>query len=286
MFQFLKMTSIGLVSILFLSLNGYRQNFLKSHNSDQLLDNSVNPPASKTGAPGETACTSCHTGSILSALGVVDFNFSGLDSSYIPGQIYNLSLSIPTGIRNGFELTILDGNNIKAGDFIDGVNTSTTSALGREYIRHSVSSGITLFQFQWTAPPTEKGNLRAFYAFNKSNGDSATTGDKIYLGSELIYSEASVSLNKIIFNSVKYHVFWNPKAKQLKLDYNLDQQSNVLINIQTIDGRLVEHISIGQLSPGLKQHNIEIDDIKKGIYIVSLFIDNQVYNKKVLINWY
>lgn len=251
-----------------------------------LEDNSENPPASKTGAPGESDCTSCHMGgAVMSAIGVVDFDFNGLDTAeYVPGATYNMTISVNSGIKNGFQLTILNGSNQKAGDFITGLNTSTVTAFGREYIRHDSSLGIQSWQFQWSAPVTDLGNLRAFYAVNKANGNNENTGDKIYLGSNLIYSALAVGIKAGYENPNRIKSIWDSSVKQLRIDYSLTEDSRVLVNIQSLNGQLVQSTTLGSHSVGQYHHVLSGETISNGIYIVSVFVNGQVYSQKMHLN--
>lgn len=258
---------------------------LTSKFSISLEDTSENPPASKTGAPGESDCTTCHNGAVMSSIGVVTFDFDGLDTAqYIPGSTYNIGISVSSGVKNGFQLTILNSNNQKAGDFVNGLNTSTTTAVGREYIRHDSSLGIQSWQFQWIAPVTDLGNLRAFYAVNKANGNDENTGDKIYLGSDLIYSELAVGIEESDRNPNQINLIWDQSTKQLRFDYSLIEKSRVLVNIQSLSGQLIQSTTLGIHSEGQYHHVLSVNTMPNGIYIVSVFVNGQVYNRKMLLN--
>ncbi|MFK8037299.1 MAG: choice-of-anchor V domain-containing protein [Crocinitomicaceae bacterium] len=264
--------------------------YIQSHSSVtdvsiHLDDNSENPPASRTGAPGESDCTSCHLGAVLSSIGVVDFDFDGLDTAqYVPGGIYNIGISVSSGIKNGFQLTILNGNNQNAGSFIDGVNTSTVTAIGRNYIRHDSSLGIQNWQFQWQAPVNDLGNLRAFYVVNKANGNNENTGDKIYLGSDLIYSALAVNVDEIDHNPNHIKCIWDASTKQFRLDYLLVKESRILVNVQSLTGQLIQSTTIGVKAEGQYHQMISGHAIPNGIYIISVFVNNQVFNQKMRLN--
>ena len=249
-----------------------------------LNDFSANPPTGKTGAPGESTCTDCHNGSILSAIGTITMSFSDVDDMYVPGQSYSIGLSIGSGAKNGFQMTILDGNLQKAGNFINGTNTSIALAGGREYIRHSASSGITNFQFQWTAPATEKGDLRAYFSFNKSNNGGSTSGDKIYVGSFEINSSVPVSVNEQEANAKSLKVFWDDINQVFHIDYRLLEPAKLMVNVQTLDGKLVQSTTLGLKDPGQYNEVLATNIRKKGLYIVSVFVDNTIYNQKMMLN--
>ncbi len=277
-------TIVSIATFAFLSFN-FNQNLSHQSAYSSAPDFSSNPPTGKTGAPTESTCTDCHQGSVQSAEGVVDFIFDGADSTYVPGQTYNLEIDVTSGPKNGFELTILDASNQKAGDFVNGTNTSSTLAVGREYIRHSASSGITNWQFQWTAPTTDAGDLRAYYAVNKSNNGGTTGGDVIYVGSDVIYSEASIaSVSAIDENPFQINTIWNSAAQQIHLDYNIEAGSRIYVTVQTINGQKIQSTDLGVQSPGQYHQKLAVESFVPGVYIVSVFVNNAVFNKKLMLN--
>src|SRR5262249_17828832 len=79
--------------------------------------NAEGPPAGHTGAPGEQTCVVCHSSFPLnSGTGTVTIN---TPSSYQPGQTYQITVQDQTTDQSrrrwGFQLTVLNGNNAKAG---------------------------------------------------------------------------------------------------------------------------------------------------------------------------
>ncbi|MFK8045219.1 MAG: choice-of-anchor V domain-containing protein [Crocinitomicaceae bacterium] len=257
-------------------------------NQADIVNFSQNPPTGKTGAPGENTCTFCHIGSsVLSAQGVVTFlsdTSSAIDTGYVPGVTYPMQISVASGSKNGFQLTILTANNQKAGSFINGTNTSTALAAGREYIRQSNSNGLTTFDFEWTAPSTNLGDLRAFYTVNKANANGIESGDKIYMGDALITSNVPVSTGAIDENPNKIRVFWDAAAQQIHIDYQLNQPRNVLVNVQSISGQAIQSTSLGIQSKGKFHQIISGNQIPNGIYIVSVFVNNHVHSQKMILH--
>ena len=272
----------GLLSFNISSEKGY----LQVYNHNEIVEFSANPPAKKTGAPGESTCTSCHSGSILSAAGVVNFEFNvaGSSTEYTPGETYPMQISIGSGSKSGFELTILNGNNQKAGDFINGVNTSTTVASGKEYIRHSASNNLTSFNFEWTAPSSNMGDLRAFFSFCKSNVNGLNSGDLIYVGDVLIPTGVPLSNSKIDENPNQIKLFWDASTKQIHLNYELMENSELMINIQSLNGQLIQSTTLGKQYSGNYHQVIAGGDVIPGLYLVSVFIGNRVFNQKMLLN--
>jgi hypothetical protein len=251
-----------------------------------VIPSSSNPPAARTGAPGEITCTGCHSGSVLSATGTVnfDFNVGSTAADYMPGQTYPMQISIANGNKNGFQLTILNGNNQKAGDFVNGQNTSTTLSGGRQYIRHSASNNITSFDFQWTAPSTNMGDLRAYYTFAKTNANGTNSGDQIYMGELAIPSGVPASINQIEENPNKIQTRWDAAAKQIHLDYSLAESSHVTVNVQSISGQLIQHTTLGEQNQGQYHQILSVNEVPAGVYIVAVFVNNRVFNYKMMLN--
>lgn len=263
------------------------QNQLSKYHNDGLEKNlsSVNPPAARTGAPGESNCTGCHAGTVQSADGIIDVTFSGVGNTYILGQVYTITIGISTGTKNGFEMTILDNSDTKAGTFTNGTNTSIISSIGRQYIRQSASIGISSWSFTWTAPETDMGDLTIYYTVNKSNATSNTAGDIIYLGQLNLTSDVFNTVTKNEKTDLNYSVFYNSINQELKLNYVLDDMANVVLNIQDMSGRLIQQIDFGSQSNGIYSETIALQEVPDaGVYIVSLLVNNNVYNRKISIN--
>ena len=153
---------------------------------------SVQPPASRTNAPGEGNCTQCHGGNLLNTAGG-SVTIGDVPASYVPGQTYALSVAVqrPGQSRWGFELTALKGDGTAAGTFANlNTLTATQTNLSRFYINHSrqtpgddgteQGSPSGLWQFNWTAPAAGAGTVTFYATGNAANGNGADTGDFIY----------------------------------------------------------------------------------------------------------
>src|SRR5262245_7484715 len=163
------------------------------------------PDPGKTGAPGESTCAEagCHVGSALNAgPGSVKIDAGG--ASYSPGVKQRITVTVndPTQRRWGFQLTARLASNTatRAGTLaaIDA-NTQVLCAAAnllevpcnanpvRQYIEHTLAGNrITAvgaggsYQFDWTPPATDMGNVILYAAGNAANGNDLETGDHIY----------------------------------------------------------------------------------------------------------
>ncbi len=161
----------------------------------QINANSSGASQPKTGAPNETTCTSCHSGSSLVTSGTqhgrinLKGNYTG--GGYIPDSTYTLTVSYAETGRStfGFQMTAL-ANGKAAGTFTASTRTGTFSATvsgdTRYYVEHNstgstgVAKDSTAWTFQWKAPNTNIGEITFYVALNSANDNGGTSGDVIY----------------------------------------------------------------------------------------------------------
>lgn len=160
---------------------------------------SSGPPASHTGAPGESNCTACHS-SFPTNYGLGSVSLGGLPLHYTPGQVMNLTIKTrhPDGFLYGFQLTALDTNGASVGNLfsLDSANVQTVSGTvsnqNRSYLEHTFDGAFPVefdqrvWSFGWTAPATDMGPVTFYFAGNGANGDHESTGDYIYLSERTI----------------------------------------------------------------------------------------------------
>ncbi len=164
------------------------------------------PDAGVSGVPEEDTCTDCHTGP--SGSGNVTVTFPG-GLAYTPGAKQHLVVTITDPVQKGwgFQLTARQSNNstAQAGTFTPGAdgytqlvctqtnfrsqafgNVCTTNGLALQYIEHTTSGaregtmGPVTFEFDWTPPATNVGNLTVYIAALAANADGTVHGDHTY----------------------------------------------------------------------------------------------------------
>jgi PKD repeat protein len=157
------------------------------------LTNSGGAQGGRTNAPGESDCTSCHSGTLQTSgtnynnISLTN-NFTG--GGYIPDSTYTITLSYTQSGKSkfGMQLTCLDGSNAMAGSFANkttatSITSSVISGSTRSYVRQTSSSnsgtGGKSWSFEWTAPSTNKGDLTFYTVVNSANGNGSTSGDII-----------------------------------------------------------------------------------------------------------
>lgn len=162
---------------------------------------SDNGKAGRTGAPGEQNCTNgCHSSyTINSGAGSISISCMGMPTNqYTPGQTYNMSVTVSqSGIGLfgvGVEAVVVSDTNT-AGSFqiTDAASTqlkyATIAGKARVNVVHTLNGGATsnskVFNFNWTAPPQGKGDVKFYFEGVAANANTSDNGDWVYTGSQL-----------------------------------------------------------------------------------------------------
>lgn len=261
-------------------ISNTNENFEKYHvdGIDAIMSNGA-VVAAVTGAPGEANCTQCHnSGTVLNAN--ASNGMSTLVNSYQVGQTYSFDI-VSTNTNNGFQMTILDNNDTKAGSFVAGAaNTAIQSSGGREYINHSTKTQT--WTIEWTAPTTDMGPLTVYYSLNLTNNNGVTSGDEVFIGTHSLASDVTNGLTNYQMQDEKVNLFFNADANELNVKYSLKEKSNMMVQIVDLSGKVIEEVKLGQKSFGPHTSKIQLENIQvEGIYIVSLFINNGIYSRKI-----
>lgn len=238
-------------------------------------------PAAKTGAPGEGSCVDCHSGSTLPASGVVSFSFSGANNLYVPGQSYDITISLTGSVKTGFQMTALDDNDSAAGDFTAGTNSQTQSNAGKNYINHSASSGVDSWTFLWNAPSVSAGDVTFYYAVNETNNNGNNQGDQIYIGSNSISEDVSSGI-ATISDKEETVIDMIVQNNSLMTSFSLEEDANIYFAAQDISGKQLDYHNFGQMNAGLQSFNIPLDSkYSSGIYLFTVFVNNTPYTTKI-----
>ncbi|MDG2369912.1 MAG: T9SS type A sorting domain-containing protein [Flavobacteriales bacterium] len=247
-------------------------------------------PASRTGAPGEANCTACHSGTANDGSAFSSLTHSGQNNEYTPGLTYNMTLSINNGSnKNGFQIVALENpGNTNAGilTVTDPTNTVSVTGSGNTYINQT-ASGTTLntWNFDWQAPTAfDSGDVTFYYAYNVTNSNSGNGGDQIYLGQLTLQSTGipfSVESNREVLNQ-SFSAFYNNNS--IYLEFNNSFHSDLaFVKVFNIEGKCV-HIEDISIASGENKSTLQTATLSEGIYLVSLFLDNNVVTRKIAIN--
>lgn len=244
----------------------------------------ANPPVGKTGAPFDGNCTDCHSGSVNPAAGTVDFTVSGLGTGYYLNETYPVTISSVSGTKNGFQMVVVDEAEAQAGALTAGTNSNTIESGGRQYIRHSNSTGANAYTFDWTSPSTDVGDITFYYTYNISGAPSTSAGDAIYVGELTISPAGDVSVNEYDALKEAYSVRYDYLQNQVVTNFTNPDYNRILFHVQDLSGRVVSRIDLGKRAPGNYQETFMLDNADaNGIYLVSVFLGNRVLTKKMVV---
>lgn len=234
-----------------------------------LFSFSTNPPDANTGAPGEDLCVQCHIQTNPSQDGTITID--GFPDVITPNETYLLTaenrLTSGTAVRAGFQVTILDQTNTKAGEL---KNPSSSSAIsvqaGRQYWDHNPAviypdSNVVRWTVQWTAPELPSGSLITWYAAgNIANGNFQNTGDRIVAangsGSIVLSSTSDITRNLFV-------IFPNPGTNQI----------NILSPDKTsVSGEVYFYNLMGEMTGEATMHSgtVSVPMLPAGIYLVEI----------------
>ena len=283
----MKTKSILIITLLSLTFFGFQ--FSKNNiEMAYIPSNAGGAGAGKTGAPGESNCTACHAGSAQN--GSNENTLTVMDGSnpvtaYLPGQTYTVMLAMNSAPnKKGFQSTALTGANNMAGDFSGGSNTQINSANAREYANHtsaSNTSSTTSWNWSWTAPAVNSGDVTFYVSSNSANNDFGNSGDVIYLSQHVIGEQSTSSVNELQVPTLNT-VSFIPENDEIYVSLNSKIQDEIQFSVVDLKGNVVYKRSLGTSSLGLNTYNVAIpSDINSGAFVVKLDVNNQQLTKLI-----
>ncbi len=159
-----------------------------------LLAFSGNPPNGASGAPGDVACTNCHSGGTQD----IEFNVLGFPQSDItPNTVYPITVEIiqntpdtDANDRGGFQMTVIRASLPSSSSIGTLASTDANATVsffnGRQYFEHN--NGAKFFNSQdtirytgtWTAPSSVSVlDVNVFATSVVANGNGVPTGDRV-----------------------------------------------------------------------------------------------------------
>ena len=258
----------------------------------------------RTGAPSESNCTACHSGTNNAGSGVLQLNMPAM---YDPGDTLDLSVSLSnTGmVRWGFEITALDmAGDQPAGRFIisDPTHTedSTDSGTGRQYVFQTnagtydgTANASSGWSMRWEAPSAGTGTVTFYLAGLAANSGSGAGGDSAYTVTLDVPENTAVSVDEpdgghrpatptLTGNEP------NPFNAGTRIRFELPRAGRVGLDIYNSRGALVRHMDLGSRSAGL--HSVHWDgtgearrSLPSGTYLYQLSTTSGSVNGKMVL---
>lgn len=242
-----------------------------------------------TGSPGDSFknCTACHGGVPVQVDGWLTSNIPA--EGYEPGQTYTIrAINKEVGAtRFGFEVSPQNEAGALLGSMIITDSIRTKFVGGVKYITYTangVEGQDSLdWSFDWIAPAKGTGAV-TFYAGFNSNYEGHKDEDKTYLNELTVVEKATTSITNVVKNRYAISVYPNPTTDQLNIDFVLEKNAKVRIDLFDLSGKLAVHLYEQDLTTGRQQLNLSIsNNLSRGAYLVKVQINGNSYTKKIII---
>jgi hypothetical protein len=216
---------------------------------------------------------------------------------YTPGITYNMSITVAkTSVALfGVDVEILDSTGADAGtiNVTDAAKTQTASVMvsgkSRKNLTHksgggTSSSGAATFNFSWTAPATDIGNVTMYFTGNASDNLNNKTGDYIY-GSSQVFTPVVVP-SGISEVSQLHGLTINPQPISNTMTISFYSQSTEKMNANIFDlsGKLVYVLESKNAVIGENILSIaKPENLTSGIYFLQMSIGNSNTTNKLIV---
>lgn len=232
-----------------------------------------NPPAGRTGAPGETTCqaSGCHSGGNYT--GVVEI--VGVPDTVLADSSYSITLTnTSNAVRAGFQLTVLDTLNKKLGTLIAGSGCSIANAGGRQYVRqsspHTLANGSTSWTFTWKAPATVTGDSVHFYFTSLcANANGNDNGDNVLKNKKSVVLQQFVS--DVNDKNGDFQLVFSPNPAKEFL--NIEIEGKGFLKIFDLNGQAIKSMVVDHAA------NVNISNLLSGLYFSTIEMNGQAVTK-------
>ena len=171
-----------------------------------------------------------------------------------------------------------------AGEFSSGSNTQLNVTATRDYINHtsaSNTSATTSWNWSWTAPAANSGDVTFYVASNAANNNGGNSGDVIYLSQHVIGEQSTSSVNELLIPTLNT-VSFIPEKDEIYISLNAIIQDEIHFSVVDLKGNVVYKRSLGTSALGLNTYNVAIpSDMNSGAFVVKLDVNNQQLTKLI-----
>jgi len=240
---------------------------------------SSSPPDGRTGAPGELTCgtAGCHG----SNSGNGSLTLAGPDT-YSPGDTLTLTVNLAQAgmSRWGFELTVLDDQNIATGDILitESARTQLSTTNNRQYLKHNAAGtdagtadAAPGWTFKWASPSTGSGTATFYVAGNAANANSSSSGDVIYTTQKQVKIATGIADDNTV--PAGFHLaqnYPNPFNPATTISYNIGTSAFVSLAIYDIRGQQVAQIVNSRQAAGEYSVLWDAGALSSGIYFARI----------------
>ena len=241
-------------------------------------------------SPSPGTCADCHGGGTSTPIPTITFTPAlGSNNTYTPGTTYTISYTVTGYPKFGFDLEMNDGNtttSMGAGTLSATTNTRYTATPSGGYpanISHSTSiSTGTNATFKWVAPSvgTTVYLFSNALGVNGDNSDGNNNGDKEVFKNMVLNAIAGIETLSL---NTEIKLFPNPAKETATLNYYLNKDSHVTINITDLNGKIVSTQITEDASEGSYSKKLELNELNSGTYFVKIKSDDNSVTKKLVV---
>ncbi len=257
----------------------------------EILSN--NGKAGKTGSPGETTCSGCHTSTDASTSVIISCG-NMPNWEYIPGTTYNMSVTVSKQGINLFGLGVeaLTSTNQNAGTLVitnsleTQIKNQTVSGVSRINVVHQLGGGASpnskTFNFDWIAPTSASGNITFYYAAIAANANGGSgAGDFAVNGSQVITAVNTTAVKKNTAQP-ELSIYPSPISNEFYIDFGNLKQEKIYLQIIDFSGKIVQEENINSNTNSVNKIEIN-NNIVNGIYFIRTISQNNTTLNKVII---
>ncbi len=198
----------------------------------------------------------CHfaSGSTLNEAGSVSFN--NLPESFVPGETYDLGITITGGTTYGFQVAAVFSDGTQAGA-LTAVTRDTTvvDGVGPQILTHTNNLDAGMVDFQWTAPMDPKEtSVTLRVASNSADGNDRPTGDAINTLAVSIPTDSEINVPSPVELTERLHFaqFANGAGivSQISLLNGIGEAVNAKLELRGGDGAPLNVVLNGEMVSG------------------------------------
>ena len=204
-----------------------------------LSGNSGGPPTGYAyNAPNYNNCTICHSGTVNSGNGSVEF--IDLPNEFNPGETYSIGITV-TGSNSrgyGFQATAMIGDQF-AGNF--SLNSDSENLeLNGGFIQHSSRTDSGIWYFNWDAPEEATEAITFSASGLGTGGSSGYSGDRVYTVQVEIQPQSVGILSEDLLASFSLNGNYpNPFNGETIISYDIPKNGFVNISIFNLAGQFI-----------------------------------------------
>ena len=227
------------------------------------------------------SCEECHGGGSTTPTITLTANPSfGTGNTYVPGTNYTITYSVSGYPNFGFDLEINNGNTstaIAIGTLSNGTNSQIISS---EVIHSSPIPNGSSATFKWLAP--NNGTAYLYSTGLGVNGTGNTSNDKQAFYNLVLTPTPFSGIEELTLNN-SFKLFPNPAKESSTVNYYLNKDSHVTINITDLNGKIVSTQVNELATEGSYSKKLELSELNSGTYFIKIKSDDQTVTKKIVI---